>query len=420
MYIYLVSSLSTNLFKNTLANFTNKLARVLELPVSERWGIAVEYISLSETFAGDYSTDTIKINCPIIKQTISTASQERCLATFAYNKDELSSSYFHEFIDKNYFPIENSYVDRISINLTDLEGKTIILRHGHPTIIKLHLKKMSGEEFTILCDSGKTELHPNNKANEFTVQLHKELVLYDDWEVAITSITHPPPKTAIFSEPQFLFWKAPGDEPTGFYEVSPYFTNIKQLLYSFLTGVDIKSDGKVHFIWNPRTKKILMNLQEPHYISMTEELALVFQVHESRFLCERGVLEKYANTLPGVATLSQEEIDKCVLLPVGYRDFTDRIDFDFRALRYLLVFSDFTDQCIVGDANVRIIKIIPLTQYDENDKSTINFWMHEYHKVSNSSLKFLSFNIHANGGKDLLFGGDEILSLSLKFRKIKK
>jgi hypothetical protein len=418
MYLYLLSSHSSHLFDNTLTKFTNKLPKPIEFPRNETWSVALEYIILSETFAGDFKTDVIYINCSIIEQSLvvpSAPARNRTIGVFAYHIPTGGSSFTHNFLEQIYYPIENSYIDRISFNITDASGKTIPLKHGNPTLLKLHLKKMSAREFNISCDSSASLLFPENTGNDFTIALHKELKLFGDWEVAVSSITHPAPSTTLFDKEQYITWKTDDGEIAEAHEIPINFTEIRRLIDYFLLIGKI-SDGKISAWIDPRNR-INLKTTVPLFLDMSKQLALLLQVN-SKFLSPEGSLQKYRNMVPGLAIMTDEDRTQCVRLPISNYILTDSINLQHRPVKYLIIYADFIEPSVFSDKSVQVLKIAPLPVYEKGIKTTIGFILMEYHKVSNSYLKYLKFQIYSNLGDPIEFKKTDAMVISLKFKRV--
>jgi len=239
MDLYLTSTATTTNPNNTLSHFTNELPKHLHLPTEEGWGLTVQHISISNVFMLDYHTDVINIECMNIVPVIDSTRFSQIIGSFTYLPDN-SGICYHEFYDRAYFKFLTSDVNNITIKLTDLDGEVIKLRDGTITIVKIHIDKMDRDEFHIHCNSNPTKTYPDNKGELFTAELPRPLQLSGDWEVALTSITHPAIVKPLFDNPQYIYWVRDQSKIINKFELRKDLITVEDLWKIFQTFTHIR------------------------------------------------------------------------------------------------------------------------------------------------------------------------------------
>lgn len=139
--VTLLSNNSTQIYpENDFASFTNKLYRPIELDGKE-WSVAVTELNINytENFMNSYrnqvfgpsSNELCFINTEIIMPRHVGDQYTRCLRVFSIQTRATGSESIrmepqtlYKF-QPEFFPIENNFIDEISILLTDEDGEKI-------------------------------------------------------------------------------------------------------------------------------------------------------------------------------------------------------------------------------------------------------------------------------------------------------
>ena len=103
-------------------------------------------------------------------------------------------SFFHEAIEKEYFRLSSTLLERLTITLRDEKSELLHLFTSQSTVVKLKFKKMQNKEafVTRFASTDSENIYPENRANKFRVQLPHVLDLESgQWEVALSSIHYP-------------------------------------------------------------------------------------------------------------------------------------------------------------------------------------------------------------------------------------
>ena len=79
--VYLTSNASTDIYENTLSEFTNVLPKTIEFPFYEEWQVSVKEISMSHHFVVEETPQFVYIKCDILDGIY---NQEQILGIYAY------------------------------------------------------------------------------------------------------------------------------------------------------------------------------------------------------------------------------------------------------------------------------------------------------------------------------------------------
>jgi hypothetical protein len=214
-FIHLVSNANHLSEENTLDKFVNHFPFPLQLPEREKWGVALHalYMPNSPAFppvenvkfkdliharqlAGQNS---IAVHCKELSPRIGERQPLSIHTRRLYQTKRLNSTlHVYEPRKKQFFRIEASYIQRLTIELTTLKGKSLKIAPSQPTILILEFKKMSGETYsTIIKNSGEGyEWFDFNTRTNFRLSLPAELSPSSagntQWEVALASLTYEP------------------------------------------------------------------------------------------------------------------------------------------------------------------------------------------------------------------------------------
>lgn len=145
-YVSLLSNDSLSTYpQNTLSRFTNLLARPIEL-LGDSWHASIleihcNYIDLNVSDAKK-STVLACVYTDFIKPGFVGNEQIRCLRIIPMtNAVRVAQS--HEFRHPIYHPVNENYIESISILLADINGQTLKIHSTQtPTYILLHFKQI--------------------------------------------------------------------------------------------------------------------------------------------------------------------------------------------------------------------------------------------------------------------------------------
>lgn len=141
-YISLLSNNSTDRYKeNTLSSFTNHLARPIDLSTDD-WYVGLVEIECNQATAGDKSIQLACVYSDFIKPQFIGNTLTRYLRILPMLNITRAQQSFR-FKPIQYCPIDQKYLESISILIADLEGQNIKFKSSEtPTYVLLHFKRM--------------------------------------------------------------------------------------------------------------------------------------------------------------------------------------------------------------------------------------------------------------------------------------
>ena len=135
----------------------------------------------------------IKVVSPDVKVYVSGNKFKNELCTFPIDLSKKSSLFTPRNIQ--YFALNSTFLNNISIQLVDENNIPIQFSTGPPTIIRVRIQEMSSvsECFHVQISNNDTrDTFPDNTASHFKSKLSKNLNLNGDWQLALTRIYIPP------------------------------------------------------------------------------------------------------------------------------------------------------------------------------------------------------------------------------------
>jgi hypothetical protein len=445
--IYLISNASLDIYpENSLTSFTNELPYVINTPKSENWGICLRYITLSELIIEDIKTDNIFVQCTNIDDNREINVGPKILASFAYKPDSNNLCH-HQFNQDSFFPLDNSILNNITIRLLDDYGNPIILKNGQATIVKITVGKMAKEEIIFHVSSERTDQYMDNTSSDFTVDFPYTDRLIGNWEVGLTSITHPTKAERLFTEPQYIL----------LYDLNKYSTDYIPYVYTldgpFSTILDlIKALSDIYLKTNHNFKLRITNhppyssyiwTRIEYYVALSPEIYKLLNYstvpqYENMGIgmdCMRdfgklNLSEEYLTRLKTSSkksrVITSEHVDffrKYFALPLIPEEMIIlnppllQMNYSEEA-KNMLIYTDFTKSSILGSRTLPILKILPLLGNSEDvHRVTHDFYQKEYHELSNTFLTKLSFKITGAAGEKINYGYQNNVRLTLSFCK---
>ncbi len=194
--ISLVSSSCLDIFdKNSRTNFINLLPTRVTRRYSRR-DICVRLYSIGISTVSNEEPKIVKVNLNEIVDQIEDHKSNKCIGVFFYPSNKLESGYLHHIFENSIFlPLRPHQVQTFQIELTDIDNNPLIITEGGETVISLEVtdnNMLSQNSFTISCSSNHPDIYSSNKLNDFTSPLAKEMILDEEYEVALHSIIYPP------------------------------------------------------------------------------------------------------------------------------------------------------------------------------------------------------------------------------------
>ena len=190
--IYCVSNVSIK--NNDLTYFKNFLPQNLDLK-NKQWEIGIVKFGFQFNAEKIENVSMVSISTDVV---IDSPNGNK-YSTLVYDTSLLTSSknkYFHHYVKHiKYFPIRNTYIDTITAQFVDINGKKLRIEKGQPSFIHFHLRtrelKDNFKMNYIRLDSENTKMEQANNTNNFWVHLQDSMELDEDSEVALVNINYP-------------------------------------------------------------------------------------------------------------------------------------------------------------------------------------------------------------------------------------
>ena len=201
--IYCISNHSTNFYDNKLTSFTNFLPKNLKIN-KQNWEIGVTAFGLDLNIEDNASTNVVQIKSDIID--FDQTGYSSILYTTSLPFSKKNNYFYFNVRNIRYFPLLNTSLKTISVELIDAASKRLPLKDGQPSIVQFHLRrrKRNMAFFTthIQIDSKMDEgINPQQKNNNFEVHLDKPIYLNEGARIAIADISFP---NSISKIPKFV------------------------------------------------------------------------------------------------------------------------------------------------------------------------------------------------------------------------
>jgi hypothetical protein len=135
----------------------------------------------------------IKIEIADLHQSFKSFTYNKILSLIPYKHIVDNSVFYHNIKSKEYFALNNSNLQSLSVRLLDQDNKTIKIFGEQPTLLDLAVRKMKHTSFIMRISSQDCiSLFPGNKPSNFRSQLIEGIDLSTgQWEVALSSIILP-------------------------------------------------------------------------------------------------------------------------------------------------------------------------------------------------------------------------------------
>lgn len=449
--IYLFSNSCTNIYKNTLTNFTNDLPQTLQVPKNEQWQICIQYISFNRKLINNYQPNIINIQCSLLN---SLRNQNQIIGRFSYVpiqfplleqllpqniKNDISyylqsetiETFEHNFEKPEYYDIITNDIQRINIKILDEKLNQIQLSMGHPTVIKLHLKKMYHPSIILhIKSSDNDDLYPNNSNNDFKININPPLELLEQWKVTINSIIFP---NLFASFPQgaqriiitFALTSEIRIEKTE--EISLASNQLESKMKRVIT-----TRKKIIHIFEheflPRTTQQILTVLNEKLIPSYYHLELLENGHLSLIANDEIEKRTKRNSLiisPDLAhilglTKTYKE-DYIINLPINKKNvsFPRPLNPDINIPSHILIYCNFVKPTILGNINAPLIKVFGTENSSIHSYVTKTFTQPHSFIVKESLLSTLHFEIRGIDGSKIKFlDKNSDIYLTLEFNKL--
>lgn len=355
MSFYLILSSDASLSEypeNTLSHFINKLSEPLRL--DNTWMVALQAISISNCSKIEKNVSKVYIYLnEIFKQ--NSIHQSNTLLKVFNTTSTTNSCCYHEVINREYFPLKNSQINELKIEIKDINGKILNLPWGQPTFIKLKFKKMdTTNNFVLQLSSGLSTNYYSNNHSKFTNKLNSPIKLTGQWKVALSSIIIPGVLNEIIT-PDFevLVYKA--NELKSFKKIKMDVTDFKSNVtlqraiiarFKILSGLSVKFNNGILSMFC--TSGTGYNFDFPYMFAYVLGIT-------------KTVQEKYTKLI----------IDPPKMLTATVSEFP--IDISRLKQNVILLYSDIIKPFHTCSIKTKLLKLIPTQMENEEGKPFISY-----------------------------------------------
>lgn len=346
--------------------------------------------------------EVIKVQCDIIEPQILNNSYSQDLIVLNADIHYTNRYFFHEIEKVSFIPLLFNDISQIKISLVDENNRLLDLLSGHATIVKLKFKQnknMSGN-FYCRVTSKPNDIYPDNKINNFSIQLPSAKYFEDNWKVSLNSINLPNSFTTFLpnrNKALLSLAYATPDQPS----IKFHFkTNIRY------TPAKIASELNAFFIENNIGKATIDNLGR-----------LVFLLNRKG--CNFALGMDVAHVL-GYQTGQILPTDKTYMYIRPFPNepkvvtFESPIDCNYFRPNYFIVYSNIVQPSIIGNQLSPILKIVPIIDNNEPYK-LIDFKVREFYNIPNSEITEIKMELRTHDGELVNFLEDGHVVMNLQF-----
>lgn len=349
----------------------------------------------------------IKVKLGEMKQSLSSSGHHQDLAIVQFKKPENYVCFYHEVMQKEYFPLNSTLLQALSITITDEDNDELNVISHQPTFVKLKFKKMISSAFILrLSSADSNNIYPDNTATNFRIQLPRLLSLHGpNWQVALSSIIYPSQISIVDYLSQQDLWMT-FEHLNGGVWIFRHRINLSN--HRIATYEDIQNTINANapivpaggFVFriaiNRRTKIANYSSRRRMRITLSPTLASILG----------------SSTLQFIANNNDDNV------PIGVTDIKRCMP------NSLSVYTDFTSPTVVGGKFSRLLKFIPILQdLQATDGSVLPSVTYESHHMDfvnlpTTELQSLQFEVKDGTGKPLIFTDNNAVTyINLLFQK---
>ena len=337
----------------------------------------------------------IKIVCPNVKPFITKEGYSREIALIPINEEDCGKYINRNFVNKETFILEDDVVNNIQIQLTDENDNALRLSDGLPSLIKLHAKEVTMNQFCVHVDSRKTSTFPENQPNSFKTRLPSSLSLRGNRKCAVASATFR------------------NDLEIDEYMDLTFSIEWQDVNENIDFGITLNAIGNDNYYsaFKINTFKVDYKLRNVDEIVDYFSTAVEDWIEVRR--SSKGVLSliykkdatlktsKYLSKILGFKTtitsfeLTKEENESFVC-PVSVEDIP-------LFSQTMFIFSNTVDLSILGHTYANILKVVPIPGNSREKYVTVEFDTLEYIPLQFSEVQELDFTLRSISGANIKF-----------------
>lgn len=331
--------------------------------------------------------EVVMVECEQMKEHVCNSKSEKYLSFVSpvFKSSEVYSN-FLATVDQ-FHPLANKYIDKFTIRLKNLKNETISLLPGPATYVKLLFKKMdSPPTFNIKL--------ANNKSSFETILPQPVCLENKSWRVTLNSICFPNEYLPL---------------PSSLNRRKVWYFDENEIKISTLPNMSYASTDMLINTLNQIFNKGSISFTIQHGKLCIKSGLKHTQLGFSKDIAQ--ILGYDDCTDPGdnaTTSLKITEVSKanvpfvCVNFTSKISEvlcFKNNIQLDYLKPKYLMVYANIIDHCIVGSKYVKLLRIVPIRQYTENTYELHDFARPEFHGLESTYFDSITIEIRDHTGE---------------------
>ena len=412
--IYCVSNVNDSV-KNTPSHFKNFLPQNLDLKNKE-WEVGI--VKFGFQFDSEKIEDLSIVS--ILTDVVIDSLDGNKYSTLVYDTSLILSEkdkYFNHYVKHvKYYPIRNTFIDSITVDLVDINGKNLPIEEKYSSFVHFHLKsKIFGDNREmkyIRVDSEITDMEQTNTNNNFWVHLKDSMELDENSEVALVNINFPNSiinltSTLCEKNIEILFKRTNenGERNDERYTIKippAYYPSASKLLQVLNSKLDKKIKKLIKFLNKDGKLQIASTHNDYIVCKFPEELKYIFGFHN---IDETNIFNIKNNFIR-------------ILLAKKSKYITpDPINVMYHYPNVMLCYANFIQHSIVGNSYLPILKIIPCNTLSDDNYISVHFDHLEFIKTNVEYLKDLHFQLRNLNGEFIEFEDNKKIILNCVVKK---
>lgn len=247
---------------------------------------------------------------------------------------------------------------------------------------------MSDQQFYLTLPSNASlNIYPDNTLSDYTTRLFNPIQLSGRWEVGLSEIQYPHCYFNITDRNNSLSYSESGRLTRYLKIPHGYYGSVQEVLDTINDYLIDEAKSSISLVVDKKSRKVLVRLKAGAFITFNDDLYKLLGLPRKAFF------ETTAGTQPS----------------------------DIYAGVYgLYVYSDIVEPQYVGDANVPLLKIVPLKTGSKTagDMISTSYSMPHYIPVKTKHFDVINVNIRDDTGRKFAFERGKVV-VKLHFRQVR-
>ena len=379
--------------------------------------------TLNNNIHEEIRADLFHISSNIVKDLISSNTYSTIMYTTSLPSLFQKRYFYHNVKNIKYYPIRQSNIESINIELLDDNNRRLPLNAGQPSIIHLHLREinsnMDHDTFHVQIDSSENAKNDFiNKNNQFWSHPKHPILLKSGATLALMDISFP---NAIlnftsrlskhkiwFKKRTMLFTKGRDPVPSLTKEsmtIPPgYYPSNEIFIETMNSCIPDRFENDLRFVVNKHFFEIVSNSPDPIRVIIPQEIRDILGVKD----VIDGAAVEFDDRAPDI--LVDKEYGFTAPEPMNiFKDYPG----------VMICYANFVQYSIVGNNFFPVLKIIPTYNSTQDNYTSIHFKNLEYIKCNVEYLDNMKFEFRRLDGELIEFSNNRKIVLNIMFRNPK-